>query len=82
LVEISVVSTPANPKTLFTLAKSVKSFFDNLNTKNMEMEKEHVIKYNSASNAEIDTSNIGSTNELKQVVEVETPIEVTEASYN
>jgi HK97 family phage prohead protease len=28
LVEISVVATPANPSTLFTLAKSLKKFFD------------------------------------------------------
>jgi HK97 family phage prohead protease len=30
LIEISVVSTPANPNSLFTLTKSVKNFFDNL----------------------------------------------------
>lgn len=45
LVENSVVSVPANPDAVFTLEKSVKSFFDsevkdlyNLNSKNMDKE--------------------------------------------
>lgn len=35
LVEISVVSVPANPSSLFTLQKSLKKFFNNLQTENM-----------------------------------------------
>jgi HK97 family phage prohead protease len=38
LIEISVVSTPANPNSLFTLSKSIKSFFDNLLINNNIME--------------------------------------------
>ena len=36
LIEISIVSTPANKESLFTLAKSIKSFFNNLTNNNME----------------------------------------------
>lgn len=37
LVEISIVSTPANGNALFTVAKSVKSFFNDLVTKSFSM---------------------------------------------
>lgn len=44
LIEISVVSTPANPNSLFTLAKSIKSFFDeNLLNNNEKMEIKEII---------------------------------------
>lgn len=44
LIEISVVSTPANPNSLFTLAKSIKSFFDeSLLNNNETMEIKEVI---------------------------------------
>ena len=35
LIEISVVSTPANPNSLFTLTKSLESFFNNINLETM-----------------------------------------------
>jgi len=50
LIEISVVSTPANKESLFTLSKSIKSFFNNLQNENMKTEikelevKEEVIE--------------------------------------
>lgn len=44
LIEISVVSTPANKESLFTMSKSIKSFFNNLQNNNMEQEiKEEII---------------------------------------
>lgn len=38
LIEISIVSTPANKESLFTLSKSIKSFFNNLQNENMKTE--------------------------------------------
>jgi galactitol-specific phosphotransferase system IIB component len=35
LIEISVVSTPANASTLFTLSKSIKSFFEEIQENNL-----------------------------------------------
>ena len=40
LVEISIVSTPANGNALFTIAKSVKQYFNQLVTKSMLIKKE------------------------------------------
>jgi len=40
LVEISIVSTPANGNALFTIAKSVKEYFNQLVTKSMLIKKE------------------------------------------
>lgn len=42
LVEISIVSTPANGNALFTVAKSVKSFFNDLVTKSFSMNTKEV----------------------------------------
>ena len=47
LIEISVVSTPANPSALFTLSKSLTKFFNNINNTDMNKkieEKEIEIK--------------------------------------
>jgi hypothetical protein len=35
LIEVSVVSTPANPTSLFSLSKSIKSFFEELKEDNL-----------------------------------------------
>lgn len=40
LVEISIVSTPANGNALFTIASSVKQFFNQLVTKSMNIKKD------------------------------------------
>lgn len=42
LVEISIVSTPANGNALFTIAQSVKSFFNQLVTKSMDINKKDI----------------------------------------
>lgn len=46
LVEISVVSTPANPSSLFTLAKSLKNFFSEIEKKSAEDEEKVEIETN------------------------------------
>jgi len=44
LVEISITSTPANGFALFTIAKSVKLFFNELVTKSMKINKKEIEK--------------------------------------
>jgi DNA-directed RNA polymerase specialized sigma subunit len=48
LIEISVVSTPANKNSLFTLSKSIKAFFDDLEkdlkNNNTDMEIKEIIE--------------------------------------
>lgn len=45
LVEISVVNIPANPNALFTISKSVRAFFDAIETRNsIEYERRMLIK--------------------------------------
>lgn len=39
LVEISVVSTPANPQAVFTITKSLKKLFDGIESEEKDTEK-------------------------------------------
>lgn len=44
LIEVSVVNTPANPSALFTLSKAIKSFFDELEIKELNIKNEEIIE--------------------------------------
>jgi hypothetical protein len=58
LIEISVVSTPANPTSLFTMAKSLKNFF--MEVKSLEMKE-------AGATEEAITAEVG---KIEQIVEV------------
>lgn len=83
LVEISVVSTPANPNAVFSLEKSVKSFFDETkeNWKKLLEKKEDTPNEPTETHSEVDEPNDSDNvaNEILKQEEVpgETPADPT-----
>lgn len=77
LVEISIVSTPANGNALFSVAQSVKSYFNQLVTKNMKINKKDTAEEikdeakvaeqeTEAENAESEAKNEDETTDVKE----------------
>lgn len=60
LIEISVVSTPANPHAIFSIEKSVKNFFDSEKERMLELKKLGERKEIDAPAVSADTADLGS----------------------
>lgn len=81
LAEISVVAVPANPSTLFTLAKSLKKFFDEKDDKGDEPEPIPAEKAEEVSPSETETPESTEAEELpneeSKEEDKEAPVETT-----
>lgn len=75
LVEISVVSVPANPDALFTVEKSVKSFFKNYSLNPDSMKKKNLLTMKAEDDAVVETVESAESVETVESVDTEEVIE-------
>lgn len=82
MIENSVVSTPANGQALFSLSKSIKSFFDNLqdNQKSMKDEKMTAEEIANAPVVELEGEELAKAQEETEAMDAEEAKEVSEGT--